>query len=178
MHFAAVLPKVCQWLQFEQGHRFADQADCWPCGVPLQSRLCWNWRSVGAQTVPAYGMEYLERSWRVNENHHLAVTAMLNIDPGLTLEEVVCRVCHRSEAEKWTPEAGDKELEAVVRDTLLTGDQDKALKVAVFPPRLCGQRFVPCTMLSRGSSRLTSGRKQKECADQSRRRTSLAAVLF
>ncbi|CAJ1381595.1 unnamed protein product [Effrenium voratum] len=32
------------------------------------------------------------------------------------------------DAEKWTPEAGDKELEAVVRDTLLTGDQDKVLK--------------------------------------------------
>ena len=62
------------------------------------------------------------------EGHHLAVTAMLHQDPTLTEEEVIQRICHRSEVEKWTPEASDKDLEEVVRDTLLVGDQDKALK--------------------------------------------------
>ena len=60
--------------------------------------------------------------------HQLAVAAMLNVDNSLIEEEVVMRVVARHETEKWMPEVDDKDLEAVVRDTLLIGEQDEALK--------------------------------------------------
>ena len=63
-----------------------------------------------------------------DEDHHLAVVGMLNLDTSLTEEEVVQRVLHRQETEKLTPEADDHELEMIVRDTLLYGEQDQALK--------------------------------------------------
>ena len=63
-----------------------------------------------------------------DEDHHLAVVGMLNLDTSLTEEEVVQRILHRQESDKLTPEADDQELEMIVRDTLLSGEQDQALK--------------------------------------------------
>ena len=51
--------------------------------------------------------------------HQLAIAAMMNVDNTLVEEDVVLRVLARHETEKWMPEADDKDLEAVVRDTLL-----------------------------------------------------------
>eukprot|EP00913_Durusdinium_trenchii_P031666 g29652.t2 len=45
----------------------------------------------------------------------------------LTEEEVVQKICFRSQVEKNTPDIDDPELEQVVRDTLLVGEQDQAL---------------------------------------------------
>lgn len=64
----------------------------------------------------------------VDECHHLAVVGLLNHDPRLTEEEVVQKICFRSQVEKNTPDIDDPELEQVVRDTLLVGEQDQALR--------------------------------------------------
>ncbi|CAE7767164.1 Cdk12 [Symbiodinium sp. CCMP2592] len=61
----------------------------------------------------------------VDAGHQLAVAAMLNMDNSLVEEDVVQRILARHQTDKWMPEVDDKDLEAVVRDTLLIGEQDK-----------------------------------------------------
>ena len=51
-----------------------------------------------------------------------------HLNASLTEEEVVQRILHRTQTEKLAPEADDHELEMIVRDTLLFGEQDQALK--------------------------------------------------
>ena len=98
-------------LDFHADHGFAG------CSEALLRRLCQHmgWTATRSRA----GMD---------AGHQLAVAAMLNMDNTLVEEEVVHRILGRHETDKWMPEVEDKDLEAVVRDTLLVGEQDEALR--------------------------------------------------
>ena len=98
-------------LSFQSDRGFAG------CSEPLLRRLCQSqhWRQP----------EMLEN---LDAEHQWAVTAMLNWDKTLVPDEVVDNVVRRHQAERATPDLDDRDLEELVRDTMLAGDQDDALR--------------------------------------------------
>ena len=77
----------------------------------------------------------VEMEWTIPEmvpgleaEHQLAISGMMHVDPTLILEEVTQKVVHRHEAERWCPDVDDEDLEVVVRENLLQGEQDEALR--------------------------------------------------
>ena len=66
----------------------------------------------------------------VHEEERLAIACLLHVDPSLTKKETAARILKRAEVQQWScaGASSDADLEQMVKDTMLTGEQDKALK--------------------------------------------------
>ena len=104
-------------LQQQKLLRFLTDQGFSGCSEPLLRRLH---KHMG-WTTP-------QPSQKFDAEHHWAISCMLNFDNTLILDEVVDSVVRRHQAERTVPDADDDELEAIIRDTMLVGDQDDALK--------------------------------------------------
>ena len=99
-------------MTFHCDHGFAG------CSEPLLRRLC---QSLHYKHPENHDVN-------LDAEHQWAITAMLHWDKTLIPEEVVENVVRRHQSEKTTPELDDQDLEEIVRDTMLAGDQDDALR--------------------------------------------------
>ncbi|CAE7572860.1 MKK5 [Symbiodinium sp. CCMP2592] len=113
-----------------------------PLGVALRVQakrpLLRHHEVYGFAGVAEWGLRRLVQSkgWSLEaseeagheEDDRLAVACLLSLEATLTKDEVVARILFRQEAATWASECGELDLAEVVRDTMLSADQEVALQ--------------------------------------------------
>ena len=95
-------------------------------------------QEYGFAGVPEWGLRRLSQTkgWALEaaeeegheEDDRLAIGCLLSLEASLTKDEVVARVLFRQETSLWAGECGELDLSEIVRDTMLSADQEVALQ--------------------------------------------------
>ena len=97
-----------------------------------------EWPFACRPKVPEWGLRRLSQTkgWALEaaeeegheEDDRLAIGCLLSLEASLTKDEVVARVLFRQETSLWAGDCGELDLSEIVRDTMLSADQEVALQ--------------------------------------------------